>query len=137
VRLRPLLILFILSVAALSATYADTVERGRMSMRKEFAWEVAWSGSNPFETAIYAEQRLPWYPAEWLAPALDVIHAFDVRLRWEYWHESDIPEFDTVPDFELMPPTAPSPPTAGSPSPDGDSATSAHSTSCPLNSESP
>jgi hypothetical protein len=109
-RLPRLVPLFVLALAACVVSYSATVERGRMSMRAETLWEVAASGSNPFATTIYAEQRLPQYPSRWLAPAFGVIHTFDLCLRWKYWHESDIPDFDDAPDFTVLPtPTPPTP----------------------------
>jgi len=107
-RLRRLTLL-LLTTAACVTTYAATVRRGGMAFRIETPWETAASGSGPFDTTIYAEQRLPLYPSPRLAPLFEVIHTLDLHLRWQYWHEPDIPDFDAAPDFTLT--TTPASPT--------------------------
>ena len=86
-----------------SVLYAATVQRGPMGMREELTWEVAASDHLAVPTRIFAEQREPEYPRplRWLAPVFADIHAIDVRLRWAYWHEEVVPDFEDAPDFKL------------------------------------
>jgi hypothetical protein len=95
--------ILLIAVLAVSALYAVTVQRGPMGMREESAWEVAASGGLPVRTRIFAEQRMAEYPRQvrCLAPVFAGVHAVDVRLRWGYWHEEVVPEFEEPPDFEL------------------------------------
>ena len=86
----------------LATLYAITVQRGEWGCAKR-PWEVAVSGSIPFRTRIFAEQRIPEYPraVRWLEPALVVVHFVDLRVRRAYWYEEYVPQFDDAPDFVL------------------------------------
>src|SRR3954447_25415541 len=107
---RTLLTVAFLPIAAFVVcvtVYVVSVRRGSWGMRTELSWEVVASGCSPFTTTIFAEQRLPRYPAgaRWLTPALDLVHSLDVRIRRDYWHEDarlyDVPEFSDGPTFDL------------------------------------
>lgn len=100
---RVLLIVALSSLLAFAALYAGAVRRGPWGMREELGWEVAASGYIPSRARIFAEQRVPEYPRplRWRAPAFADIHALDVRLRWAYWHEEVVPDFQDAPDFGL------------------------------------
>lgn len=90
---------------ALSAIYRSTVQRGAIAARELPAWEVAATGDIPFRTRTFdLDERQPQYPRSlrWLAPALSDIHAVDVHLRWNYWHEQELPEFDDAPDLAQL-----------------------------------
>jgi hypothetical protein len=103
IRLTVALSIAAIALGGIDVAYATSVRRGAMGMRNEWPWEVAATGNCPFRTRVYAEQRMPAYagPGRLLSSVLDVVHSLDVWVRWEYWHEVDVPAFDDPPEFQI------------------------------------
>ena len=93
-----------LGLVTTATLYVCTVRRGDWGMREEVRLEVESYRKWPVRTRVYAEQRIPEYPAalQWLAPVFADVHAIDVGIRCTYWHEESFPDFDDAPDFELV-----------------------------------